>query len=97
LGVKEIVSRIQQILTTADLSHGSAAALQPAYGLAEANLISQLRAISNIAALTPCSRESPGPPGEPLLGGVAETADGLLKLAITLAGRTALGDQGAPV
>jgi DNA-binding response OmpR family regulator len=86
LGAREIVSRIQQILTTANLSHGSAAARQPAYGLAEADLISQLQAISNSAALTPRS-ESVDPAGEPLLGGAPWAADDLLKLAMTLAGR----------
>jgi DNA-binding response OmpR family regulator len=86
LGAREIVSRIQQILTTANLSHGSAAARQPAYGLAEADLISQLQAISNSAALTPRSQESVDPAGEPMLGGAPWAAD-LLRLATTLAGR----------
>jgi DNA-binding response OmpR family regulator len=87
LGAREIVSRIQQILSTANLSHGSAAARQPAYGLAEADLISQLQAISISAALTPRLQATMDPPGESPPGG-EWAADDLLKLAITLDGRS---------
>jgi DNA-binding response OmpR family regulator len=68
LGAREIVSRIEEILTAAKPADPFAAPRQATYHLAEADLISQLRAISNNSA-APSNRleeglESPGIPSD---------------------------------
>jgi DNA-binding response OmpR family regulator len=88
LGAREIVSRIEQILAAARPSDRFAAPHPAAYHLAEADVISQLRAISNncIASSGRFTEgaESPGLPSGP----AAWAADDLPRLAQALGGRT---------
>jgi DNA-binding response OmpR family regulator len=83
LGARKIVSRVEEILAAVVLPGGSPSRDQPAYGLAEADLISQLRAISNNSAPSSQWRASVYPP-QPGLADAAWAAKDLLELTKAL-------------
>lgn len=82
LGTREIVSRIQEILMASKPRASLPEGPRSSYGSAEANLSSQLRAISNLSA-NPTPTKTNGAPGLEPAGG-AWTGDDLIKLAASL-------------
>lgn len=81
LGAREIVSRIQEILFAAKTAANERA--HGAYGTAEADLIAQLRAVSDMSSAAPHPPDRDDPP-QPAPAGEALAGDDLLKLTTAL-------------
>ncbi len=81
LGARAIVARIQEILAAAKTA--ASAHAQRAYGTAEADLIAQLRAVSDMSSAAHHPPDSDDPP-QPAPAGEASAGDDLLKLTTAL-------------